>query len=412
MTSSELKPEMQDVLSHVLTSQGLELRSYTISQGCQQGDNYIGEVIRVSVITTQLHSNQIKQCNYIFKCPPSSAVWRKTIESIKFSRNEMNFYQNILPELDTFRIKFGNNKILPMSIPTFYYGSCDDKESDVLVLEDLKVYNYSLVADKMKGLDFNHCKLVLQELGCFHALSIAFKILQPDNFNKIKSGIKEVMFSDEYRETFANINLPCNAALNMIKIRFSDTEHANVIDKTENFIHQFYDKMIKLVECESSLSVINHGDCWSNNIMFQYNQDGTPENLKLLDYQVVRYGSIALDISYFIYNCTQQNTRELYWDTLLDIYLMELNSTLTKYGIKDEDFLVNRKQLDAELVTFGRFGVGMAILIIPLLTSDQPSLDNSDESFDNMHNNQHNNANCFNRLTDIIYDAVKRGILV
>ena len=39
-----------------------------------------------------------------------------------------------------------------------------------------------------------------------------------------------------------------------------------------------------------------HGDCWNNNFMFLYDDGGQLEAMKVLDYQLMRYGCIALDL--------------------------------------------------------------------------------------------------------------------
>ena len=39
-----------------------------------------------------------------------------------------------------------------------------------------------------------------------------------------------------------------------------------------------------------------HGDCWNNNFMFKYDDEGSLEELMVVDYQLMRYGCIAHDL--------------------------------------------------------------------------------------------------------------------
>lgn len=39
-----------------------------------------------------------------------------------------------------------------------------------------------------------------------------------------------------------------------------------------------------------------HGDCWNNNFMFKYDDEGNLKAIKVVDYQLMRYGCIAHDL--------------------------------------------------------------------------------------------------------------------
>lgn len=88
----------------------------------------------------------------------------------------------------------------------------------------------------------------------------------------------------------------------------------------------FYDNMVKIT-CASTgqYSVINHGDCWIPNFLLTYDgsaADGSvPVQTKLIDFQLARHASPALDISFFIYSGTSQELRTKHYDLLLEVGL-------------------------------------------------------------------------------------------
>ena len=48
------------------------------------------------------------------------------------------------------------------------------------------------------------------------------------------------------------------------------------------------------------LHTLTHGDFWSNNILFAYDDDGAVKDLIIIDYQLVNYGHPAYDLVYFV----------------------------------------------------------------------------------------------------------------
>ena len=67
------------------------------------------------------------------------------------------------------------------------------------------------------------------------------------------------------------------------------------------------------------LSVFGHGDCWTPNFLTRYSAEGAPEGIKIIDFQLARYASVGLDISFFIYSCTDQKLREEHYEQLLKV---------------------------------------------------------------------------------------------
>lgn len=69
------------------------------------------------------------------------------------------------------------------------YKAYTDGEHDFVALEDLQVDNYGSV-NRQKSLDFDHCKLIMQTLGKYHAVSLAIKDQEPMEFKKLLNAIK------------------------------------------------------------------------------------------------------------------------------------------------------------------------------------------------------------------------------
>jgi hypothetical protein len=74
------------------------------------------------------------------------------------------------------------------------------------------------------------------------------------------------------------------------------------------------------------LQVLNHGDVWTNNMMFKLD---TKEVL-LIDYQLSFWGSPAYDILAFLAASVHDDVKVKHFDDLVDFYYQEFTETLRK----------------------------------------------------------------------------------
>jgi len=107
-------------------------------------------------------------------------------------------------------------------------------------------------------------------------------------------------------------------------------------------------------------SVVCHGDFNRNNILFRYDETGRPVDVLLFDFGTPRYGSPALDISFFLYMNTTQNLRESRWDDLLNAYCLTLKEFVPP-GVR----VPNRAELDFEMAACTLFGFSHASFFVP-----------------------------------------------
>lgn len=75
-------------------------------------------------------------------------------------------------------------------------------------------------------------------------------------------------------------------------------------------------------------NVLNHGDLWANNIMFQYNGDGSLNETYFIDLQMSRYGSPAQDLIYFLLSSTSLDIKLKHFDYFISYYHRHLIDNL------------------------------------------------------------------------------------
>lgn len=69
--------------------------------------------------------------------------------------------------------------------------------------------------------------------------------------------------------------LPCDFW--QLESALTDEEKPKYLDKFRNFVNHesFFGYMVGLVSSKEPLAVLCHGDCWTNNFLFQYAEDGS-----------------------------------------------------------------------------------------------------------------------------------------
>lgn len=108
-----------------------------------------------------------------------------------------------------------------------------------------------------------------------------------------------------------------------------------------------------------------------------------PVNISLLDYQISRYSSPALDLVYFLFSSTDKALRDAHYTEILQLYHKSLTTTLTKLG-SDANKLFSYDDLQDQLKKFGSYALIIAPMLLNIITAkpdDIPDLDALAEEF-------------------------------
>ncbi|XP_055605910.1 uncharacterized protein LOC129754074 [Uranotaenia lowii] len=343
-----------------------------------KGDSYLSEVYRMEIedetaVAEGAADGQPLKVKMVVKTIPKNVGRRKTFRSDDFFRNEFNFYNVVISEF----IKFQNSKQpkKPFDEWSKYLAGFSNGVNDFIAMEDLSPFGYG-AASRRDGVGLAECILCMQTLGRFHALSLALKDQQPDKFHLLVKNVEETYYAQRLKPWYNNfIKVQIGIARDAIGQEYGGTELEKKVEKF--FDCDLYDKMVYLTHTRNQNSVINHGDCWMPNFLFRYDANGVPVAVKMIDFQLARYSSPALDISFFIYSCTTQELRDAHYKELLQAYHQSLTEMLRDLG-SNPDELFPFSELEKELHEFARFGCGMGIESVPFSLLEEhecPDLD-------------------------------------
>ena len=278
----------------------------------------------------------------MLKVAHDSEIFREFMENHNVFDVEAKMYHIYVPEFEQLYLDAG----LDVKFAAKSYTLASDEH--YILLENLKERGFKNV-NRLDGLDMEHTKSVLKKLAQFHAASavrvtkkglypreICTSYLKPEGYEMIKN-----MFENNSKILLESIK------------EYSNSEQ--YYEKVVKIQNQLTDEIYKLIDIDSNeFNVLNHGDCWSNNIMFNYDEQGNVAATYLIDYQMTRYTSPAADLLYFLLSSTQLDIKLSKFDYFIKYYHDHLVESLQL--LKYSKPIPSLKELHIMLYKHGIFG--------------------------------------------------------
>ncbi|KAK7869898.1 hypothetical protein R5R35_013696 [Gryllus longicercus] len=348
-----------------------EFVQYKILTGASKGESYLSTVYRIEVEGKSSRDEKKLVLHLIVKCLPASAARRKTFRSLEFFRNEVAFYNKVVPAFIEFQ-----NKQKPkhpfVEFPRCYFALADG-ENDIVVMEDVSYKNYK-TTNRQDGLNYEQCEILMNVLGRFHALSIAMKEKEPGAFKEAVSSLFETYYKPETKAWYINqLQLFTDIAIDAVTKELLEKVYEEKLRRFAD--NSCFDRMCEYVKPKEPYAVISHGDAWAPNFLVRRsaeNENGKVEGICMIDYQLARYSSPVLDISFFLYSCASENVLFNQFDDILKAYYKSLIDFVTDLGLPAE-ILFPFKEFQKEILSYFAFGLGMSLESVPLsiLDADQ-----------------------------------------
>ncbi|KAH8275950.1 hypothetical protein KR018_001900 [Drosophila ironensis] len=395
---------------------GTKHTSYKFGPSGKKGDAYLSRVFRITIygVKESDQGEQELQVNVIVKAMPDNLHRRRLFRSVVFFRNEIHFYTKVIPAIEAFQKSRTPAPKHPfVEFPTCLASLCDG-ENDFIALEDVGPKGYKAPV-RQDYISLEDALLTLRTLGRFHGVALAFNALDPENFEKAAAALEETYYAENTREWYTGFLLLAeNVAKDAVSKIYPDSKYETVAG---NFLQPpLFDDLINLVSTRTKLSVFGHGDCWTPNFLTKYGEQGQAQELTIIDFQLARCSSLALDFSFFVYSCTSQELREKHYDELLRAYLESAQALIKDLG-GDAEAVISWDSLREELKNFGRFGCGMGIESLPMTMMEDDEVAELDAIQENAILTDVWNITPFKdpkkqqRLADIFKHAIDQGYI-
>lgn len=250
--------------------------------------------------------------------------------------NEIYIYNHVIPYYKKF-LKPRNIKTFDTEkwVPKIYFADCKiieelgDTEETILAMENLTPHKFR--TGPRVDLDEIHLKLMATKIASYHAVSYAMRILKDPMLKTLVDGLIPYSFlSSDGGEPDAFklfYQYGMERAFNYIVKEEKFYKNKNFIENIRRLKRDAYERplpfMEKFLRRDEIFSIILHGDYNRNNVMFRYeDEDGhrEPDDIRMIDFQEVRYASPAIDLSFFMYMNMPAGLRASLWDELFKLY--------------------------------------------------------------------------------------------
>lgn len=231
--------------------------------GSKVGDGFMADMVSLRLVGSRKNaSGELLQDKLalICKLKPANAARLEQFSTDKVFKREVFVYNTLLPQIDAFQKEHNvPSELRFSSFPKCYAAAHEDGPESIIIMEDLRAKGFSLW-DKLKPAKFENVKLLLEQLGRLHGLSIAIREQKPDIF-KVLQDLPDIM--KEMTQTPILKSMMSSAYARAAKI-LDDPQDVELMTR----LNKEYVPLLLAAMQQNEFGVLNHGDCWSNNMMY------------------------------------------------------------------------------------------------------------------------------------------------
>lgn len=177
--------------------------------------------------------------------------------------NEIKFYDEVWPFLKKYYYNVGEKELnfIPECVKTINTGK------KKIILQNLKQQGYELYP-KTKPFDDDHCRKVFGTYGIYHGISMALRIKDNEKYVQL-IGDQRNFFLDEFERNGIISKMYMEKIKEVLEF-FHPEKEKRILDKLYLYAESGREILYDCLKGDFSNGVILHGDCWSNNLMFNY----------------------------------------------------------------------------------------------------------------------------------------------
>lgn len=300
-----------------------DIQSFRVKKATEAGDNYFSTMLSVDIDYLTVSGGK-SSISFMLKVPPPGDATKAILDLMIPFKKEIAMYYDVIPQLEQLYQQAGQ----PIIFGPKSYKFSSTPDEDHILLENLRPAGYKN-ADRLKGLNINETEHVLAKLAKLHAASAQLYVTKgpyTDCLDKpLDKEMSRQVYNSPQNKSFMELAGEATRSL-------KGSEHFG--DKVIKILDNLFDLTTKAEEYDKDqFNVLNHGDCWTNNVMFAYDSQGDIIDTLLIDYQRSNFNTPAQDLYYLLLSSPNLDIKLEKFDYFIRFYHGQLqrNLELLKY---------------------------------------------------------------------------------
>ncbi|XP_034489565.1 uncharacterized protein LOC117793365 [Drosophila innubila] len=319
------------------------------------GENYCSKIYRARALYRSSKRQLDEELGLIVK---SIAITPATqfLEELAVYLREKIFYFDVLGKLEVLigdGSKFGAKCFYTTREPI-----------QTIVFDDLTQYGYKL-ASRQNGLNEEHCVVILQKLGKFHASSMLLAEKEPSVREHFTTGMLDENYIRTNERFISFMTLQLNTLTNVVAKwpgyeQLTAKLHRHCDNIKENLV-------MTGLPIPGEITVLNHGDLWVNNFMYKYHDEfpTKPIDAIFVDFQNSFFGSPGCDINFFLNSSVQLDVLIHKREFLIQTYYDSLRESLERMH---SEFVPSYEDIQHEIRSRELYGFFSSYAFLPMVT--------------------------------------------
>ncbi|KAH8232280.1 hypothetical protein KR032_003284, partial [Drosophila birchii] len=373
----EKKPEVPEIdQSHLLpkwlnetqfeellaanVAQFSKITDFRMKAAMAPGENYATLMLRIS-IDVELTDKSTKLVSFMMKIPHDNPQMEQMLQLANFFTTENLAYIDFLPKMEElYKAKGLDIRFAPRA-----YRLKADKEpklANTVLMNDLGQDGYKNF-NRLNCLNLEQSKFALKKLAQFHAASAMMVQAYgpyPEVFVLGSMG-KDIKVIMQFLE--AMIGSFRTAFLANLKNFENGERYREKLEKSLGALTTAF-MQVGIVD-PAEFNVLNHGDCWMNNLLFKVGSQGELEDMIFVDFQNPKYGAPTMDLVYFILTSVHIDYKLDYFDYFIRHYHEQLTQHLDLLGYTGRQPTL--RELHIGIIKNGGWGLFPTISVLPVV---------------------------------------------
>ncbi|KAJ1524993.1 hypothetical protein ONE63_009843 [Megalurothrips usitatus] len=322
---------------------GEEVEECAAKPATSLGDNFGSTAIALDVGIRDAAAGRRRRLHAFCKMLPDDPERREIFcVDVTFVK-EMQMYTLVVPAMAQLQRDCGvpDEDLATNLVPRCYGARCNLKGTEevdddaAIVLEDMRLRGFG-TGDKVKGLDLEHAKLILEKLAAFQALAVALRIKRPQVYeDTVLKACRDFTMGTDKEDVDTAAKFGAAIMHNVDK----SPEAARHRDAVQRIIDEAkLGSGETFPEVREPYASVLHNDLWTNNILVRRDEDGRPQAAALIDFQVARLNSPFKDVLFFLFTSTQPEVTASHLDEMIEAYHASFCRCLEQVGVDTTPF--------------------------------------------------------------------------